>query len=280
MRVPSAAKRCHVPAGLPVINCPASSNWPFSCQRRQSPVLLPLPSNIPSCRRWPLRTVPDPGTDNHVVDKIAFSLQAAVLEIVPPVPLLPPATHHAFGSNDPTLEVALIKAIRLAPVIILLQGQPPCIDFAHSGRNKGSIAAPVTQHVRHTYTFASFDRSQQGLAYAPGRCGYGARRFLPSLPRHMKTPKPASGCSRPPATAHLTLLASWSKPGARDTWRRCQLVEPVDLEINWVAKSLEGLAPVTAGGFYVYGSHETAPVPPGLTGIRIDAAQAFAHRTS
>ena len=52
-------------------------------------------------------------------------------------------------------------------------------------------------------------------------------------------------------------------------------LEPIDPEINWVAKSLEGLAPVTAGGFFVYGSHETAPVPAGLTGIRIDAAQAF-----
>ena len=52
-------------------------------------------------------------------------------------------------------------------------------------------------------------------------------------------------------------------------------VAPVDPEINWVAKSLEGLAPVVAGGFYVYGSHETGPVPHGLTAMKIDAAQAF-----
>jgi ribosomal protein L11 methyltransferase len=52
-------------------------------------------------------------------------------------------------------------------------------------------------------------------------------------------------------------------------------VEPIDPEINWVAKSLEGLAPVIAGGFYVYGSHETGPIPEGLTPMRIDAAQAF-----
>lgn len=52
-------------------------------------------------------------------------------------------------------------------------------------------------------------------------------------------------------------------------------VDRLDPEVNWVAKSLEGLQPVTAGGFYVYGSHETDPVPAGLTGIRIDAAQAF-----
>ncbi|ODT79302.1 MAG: hypothetical protein ABS76_20850 [Pelagibacterium sp. SCN 64-44] len=52
-------------------------------------------------------------------------------------------------------------------------------------------------------------------------------------------------------------------------------VAPIDPEINWVAKSLEGLAPVVAGGFYVYGSHSTDPVPEGLTPMRIDAAQAF-----
>ena len=52
-------------------------------------------------------------------------------------------------------------------------------------------------------------------------------------------------------------------------------VAPIDPEINWVAKSLEGLAPVIAGGFYVYGSHETGPIPAGLTPMKIDAAQAF-----
>lgn len=52
-------------------------------------------------------------------------------------------------------------------------------------------------------------------------------------------------------------------------------VAALDLAVNWVAKSLEGLAPVIAGGFYVYGSHETGPVPGGLTAMKIDAAQAF-----
>jgi ribosomal protein L11 methyltransferase len=52
-------------------------------------------------------------------------------------------------------------------------------------------------------------------------------------------------------------------------------VAPIDPEINWVARSLEGLAPVIAGGFYVYGSHETATIPGGLTAMKIDAAQAF-----
>lgn len=52
-------------------------------------------------------------------------------------------------------------------------------------------------------------------------------------------------------------------------------VEAIDPTVNWVAKSLEGLQPVVAGGFYVHGSHEEHPAPAGLTAIRIDAAQAF-----
>ena len=52
-------------------------------------------------------------------------------------------------------------------------------------------------------------------------------------------------------------------------------VEAIDPTVNWVAKSLEGLQPVVAGGFYVHGSHEEGPPPAGLTAIRIDAAQAF-----
>jgi ribosomal protein L11 methyltransferase len=52
-------------------------------------------------------------------------------------------------------------------------------------------------------------------------------------------------------------------------------IAPVDTDTNWVAKSLEGLKPVIAGGVYVYGSHEDAAPPAGLIPIRIDAAEAF-----
>ena len=52
-------------------------------------------------------------------------------------------------------------------------------------------------------------------------------------------------------------------------------VEALDPDVNWVAKSLEGLQPVVAGGFYVHGSHEDTPPPAGVTPILIDAAQAF-----
>ena len=44
---------------------------------------------------------------------------------------------------------------------------------------------------------------------------------------------------------------------------------------DWVSKSLEGLAPVEAGGFLVHGSHDRAKRRTGLVGIEIDAGQAF-----
>ncbi|GLQ53464.1 50S ribosomal protein L11 methyltransferase [Devosia nitrariae] len=77
-------------------------------------------------------------------------------------------------------------------------------------------------------------------------------------------------CDHPPDLESFSELARRVLGGAIDF-----SVEPIDPEVNWVAKSLEGLAPVIAGGFYVYGSHETRRVPVGLTAMRIDAAQAF-----
>lgn len=44
---------------------------------------------------------------------------------------------------------------------------------------------------------------------------------------------------------------------------------------DWIAKSLQGLKPVSAGGFYVHGSHDAAAVPNEQIPILIDAAQAF-----
>lgn len=46
-------------------------------------------------------------------------------------------------------------------------------------------------------------------------------------------------------------------------------------DINWVEKSLEGLAPVKAGRFVVHGSHDRSKVPPGALGLEIEAALAF-----
>jgi ribosomal protein L11 methyltransferase len=44
---------------------------------------------------------------------------------------------------------------------------------------------------------------------------------------------------------------------------------------DWVAESLEGLAPVRAGRFIVHGQHDRAKVPPNKLGIEIEAALAF-----
>lgn len=54
---------------------------------------------------------------------------------------------------------------------------------------------------------------------------------------------------------------------------------PLDAEllpdINWVKKSLEGLAPVRAGRFLVHGAHDRDKVPGGAIGLEIEAALAF-----
>ncbi|KND17593.1 50S ribosomal protein L11 methyltransferase [Pannonibacter phragmitetus] len=54
---------------------------------------------------------------------------------------------------------------------------------------------------------------------------------------------------------------------------------PVEAEVledlNWVEKSLEGLAPVPAGRFLIHGSHDRGTVPAGSIGIEIEAALAF-----
>lgn len=50
-------------------------------------------------------------------------------------------------------------------------------------------------------------------------------------------------------------------------------VEPMADE-NWVEKSLQGLAPVHAGRFFVRGGH-SAPAPGGVIDIRIEAGEAF-----
>ncbi len=49
----------------------------------------------------------------------------------------------------------------------------------------------------------------------------------------------------------------------------------IDPDIDWVARSQEGLAPVLAGGFFIHGSHDAGNVPASARPILIDAAQAF-----
>lgn len=46
-------------------------------------------------------------------------------------------------------------------------------------------------------------------------------------------------------------------------------------DVDWVAKSLEGLKPVRAGRFLVHGRHDRGAVRPNDIGIEIEAGQAF-----
>ena len=46
-------------------------------------------------------------------------------------------------------------------------------------------------------------------------------------------------------------------------------------DIDWIAKSLEGLKPVRAARFVVHGSHDRSEIRPGEIAIEIDAGQAF-----
>jgi ribosomal protein L11 methyltransferase len=77
----------------------------------------------------------------------------------------------------------------------------------------------------------------------------------------------------PPRPEDLALLKETSDGvlGADgDAWR------PADLpETNWVAKSLAGLGPVRVGRFLVHGSHSRDRLTPNLTGLEIEAGEAF-----
>lgn len=51
-------------------------------------------------------------------------------------------------------------------------------------------------------------------------------------------------------------------------------VEPLP-DQDWIKLSQEGLPPVRAGRFFIYGAHDAGVVPPGVIPIRIEAGMAF-----
>lgn len=51
-------------------------------------------------------------------------------------------------------------------------------------------------------------------------------------------------------------------------------------ETDWVAKVKRELAPVEAGRFWLYGSHDADSVPEDRIGLLIEAAMAFGHGPS
>ncbi|MBO6633263.1 50S ribosomal protein L11 methyltransferase [Parvibaculum sp.] len=74
---------------------------------------------------------------------------------------------------------------------------------------------------------------------------------------------------RPDETALHEILARVDAAAVPDF-----AVDPVPDE-DWVARSLEGLEPVRAGRFFVYGSHDAEKVPSGTIPLLVDAGQAF-----
>lgn len=53
------------------------------------------------------------------------------------------------------------------------------------------------------------------------------------------------------------------------------VVTELDDDEDWIAMSLEGLKPVSAGRFFVHGSHDRDLIPAGSVSIEIEAGQAF-----
>src|SRR5206468_1271957 len=56
--------------------------------------------------------------------------------------------------------------------------------------------------------------------------------------------------------------------------RRAVTVEPLP-DQDWIKLSQEGLPPVRAGRFFVYGAHDAGQVPRGVVPIKIEAGLAF-----
>ncbi len=63
--------------------------------------------------------------------------------------------------------------------------------------------------------------------------------------------------------------------GLAKAFPNIEIVREVIPDVDWVAKSLEGLTPVRAGRFLVHGSHDRDKVKPNDLSIEIDAGQAF-----
>jgi len=72
-----------------------------------------------------------------------------------------------------------------------------------------------------------------------------------------------------PSPADFELLLSESSATLTDL-----TIKPLENR-NWVAESLKGLAPVTAGRFYVHGSHDRHTRQPTSINLEIDAGTAF-----
>jgi ribosomal protein L11 methyltransferase len=101
-----------------------------------------------------------------------------------------------------------------------------------------------------------YDAGEAAVAAFEGKDGlWSVEIYFERMPDQQAVGDLVVGCAGEAAGASLT----FSTVTARD----------------WVARSLEGLAPVAAGRFMVHGSHDRARVPANSIGIEIEAALAF-----
>ena len=81
-----------------------------------------------------------------------------------------------------------------------------------------------------------------------------------------------------PFATEATVEALYDAPPDADLLTRLTghrvLVAPLP-DQDWIRRSQEGLPPVRAGRFFVYGAHDAGEVPPGIIPIRIEAGLAF-----
>lgn len=77
-----------------------------------------------------------------------------------------------------------------------------------------------------------------------------------------------------PMTSPEDLLGTVTAALGEDA-RALELEAVTIQDADWVAASLEGLAPVRAGRFFVHGGHDAHRVPVNAHGIRVEAALAF-----
>ncbi len=77
-------------------------------------------------------------------------------------------------------------------------------------------------------------------------------------------------CDREPDVEAFNTIAAQTLGGAV-----AFKIEKIDPAVDWIAKSLEGLPPVSAGGFFIHAGHNFDEIPAGVIPIHIEAAQAF-----
>ncbi|MCP5364831.1 MAG: 50S ribosomal protein L11 methyltransferase [Hyphomicrobiales bacterium] len=80
-------------------------------------------------------------------------------------------------------------------------------------------------------------------------------------------------CNQTPDRSHVDVLIALAAAAA-EIAPPSVAIEPI-VQQDWVAHGMRDLHPLRIGRFFVYGSHRSQPVPPGLVGLEINASMAF-----